>query len=58
MRRVWRQVSLAALAGLGSLAVCFGAFVAIGYLFIASIQFGWVGSSLDPPFSCWVFRHL
>jgi hypothetical protein len=37
-------------AGLGSLAVCSGAFVAIGYLFIASISFfgGWIGSSLDP----------
>jgi hypothetical protein len=49
VQRVWLQVALAAVAGLGSLAVCFGAFVAIGYLVIASIQFGWVGSSLDTP---------
>ncbi len=48
MQRGWLQVALAAGAGFGSLAVCFGAFVAIGYLVIASIQFGWVGSSLDP----------
>ena len=48
MRRVWLQVALAALAGLGSLAVCSGAVVVIILLFIASIQFGWVGSSLDP----------
>ncbi len=49
MQRVWLQVALAALAGLGSLAVCSGAVVVIILLFIASIQFGWVGSSLDPP---------
>jgi hypothetical protein len=49
VQRGWLQVALAAGAGFGSLAVCFGAFVAIGYLVIASIQFGWVGSSLDPP---------
>src|SRR5215207_8650315 len=50
MRRVWLRVSLAAGAGLASLAVCSGAFVAIGSLFIASIDFfgGWIGSSLDP----------
>ena len=29
MQRVWFQVALAALAGLGSLAICCGAFVAI-----------------------------
>ena len=48
MRRGWRQVALAALAGLGSLAVCSGAVVVIIGLFVASIQFGWVGSSLHP----------
>ena len=58
MRKGWRQVALAALAGLGSLAVCSGAVVAIIGLFLASIQFGWVGSSLDPPFFGWVFRSL
>ena len=49
MQRVWLQVALAVVAGLGSLAVCSGAVVVIIWLFIASIQFGWVGSSLDPP---------
>jgi hypothetical protein len=49
VRRVWLRVALAALAGLGALAVCSGAVVVIILLFIASIQFGWVGSSLDPP---------
>ena len=49
MQRVWLQVALAALAGLGALVVCSGAVVVIILLFIASIQFGWVGSSLDPP---------
>ena len=49
MQRGWLQVALAALAGLGSLAVCSGAVVVIIRLFVASIQFGWVGSSLDPP---------
>ena len=49
MQRVWLQVALAAGAGLGSLVVCSGAVVAIIRLFVASIQFGWVGSSLDPP---------
>jgi hypothetical protein len=49
VQRGWLQVALAALAGLGSLVICSGAVVVIILLFIASIQFGWVGSSLDPP---------
>jgi hypothetical protein len=49
VQRGWLQVALAAVAGLGSLAVCSGAVAVIVLLFIASIQFGWVGSSLDPP---------
>src|SRR5918997_879828 len=49
VQRGWLQVAVAALAGLGSLAVCSGAVAVIILLFIASIQFGWVGSSLDPP---------
>ena len=48
MQRGWLQVALAALAGLGSLAVCCGAFVAIGLFVFASGPFGWIGSSLDP----------
>ena len=48
MRRGWLRVALAALAGLGSLMVCSAAVAVIILLFIASIQFGWVGSSLDP----------
>lgn len=48
MQRGWLQVALAALVGLGSLAVCCGAFVAIGLLVFASGPFGWIGSSLDP----------
>jgi hypothetical protein len=48
VRRVWLQVALAALAGLGSLAVCSGALVAIVLLVFASGPFGWIGSSLDP----------
>jgi hypothetical protein len=47
-RRVWLQVALAALAGLGSLAVCSGALVAIVLLLFAAGDFGWIGSSLDP----------
>jgi hypothetical protein len=49
VQRVWLQVALAAVAGLGSLAVCSGAVAVIILLFIASIIFGWIGSSLDPP---------
>ena len=48
MQRVWLRVALAAGAGLASLVVCCGAVLAIIGLFIASIQFGWIGSSLDP----------
>ena len=48
VRRVWLRVALAAGAGLASLVVCCGAVLAIIGLFIASIQFGWIGSSLDP----------
>jgi hypothetical protein len=48
VRGVWHRVALAAGAGLASLAVCAGALVAIVYLFIGSIQFGWIGSSLNP----------
>ncbi len=48
MQRGWLQVALAAGAGLGSLAVCFGAIVAIGYLFMASIDFAWISSGIDP----------
>ena len=48
VQRVWLRVALAAGAGLASLVVCSGAVLAIILLFIASIQFGWIGSSLDP----------
>jgi len=48
VKRVWLRVALAAGAGLASLVVCFGGVLAIILLFIASIQFGWIGSSLDP----------
>ena len=48
MRGVWLRVALAAGAGLASLVGCCGAVLAIIGLFIASIQFGWIGSSLDP----------
>jgi hypothetical protein len=48
VQRVWLNVALAAGAGLGSLAVCSGAVVVIVLLFIASIEFGWIGSSLNP----------
>lgn len=45
----WRQVTLAVIAGLGSLAVCSGAVAVIVLLFVASIDFGgWIGSSLNP----------
>jgi hypothetical protein len=45
----WPQVTLAVIAGLGSLAVCSGAVAVIVLLFIASIDFGgWIGSSLNP----------
>ncbi len=48
VQRVWLRVALAAGAGLASLVVCCGAVLAIIGLFIASIQFGWIGSSLNP----------
>ena len=48
-QRVWLQVALAVVAGLGSLVVCSGAVVVIIRLFVASIDFHWIGSSLDPP---------
>jgi hypothetical protein len=50
VQRVWLQVALAALAGLGSLAVCSGALVAIVLLLFAAGDFGWIGSSLAPTF--------
>ncbi len=53
MQRVWRQVALAALAGLGSLAVCSGAFVAIGLLLIASMSFGAGGPLSSEPVLFW-----
>ena len=47
----WLQVTLAVVAGPGSLAVCSGAVAVIVLLFIASIDFGgWIGSSLNPAF--------
>jgi hypothetical protein len=49
MQRVWLRVVLAAGAGLASLVVCSGAVVVIIRLFVASINFHWIGSSLDPP---------
>jgi len=49
MQRVWLRVVLAASAGLASLVVCSGAVVLIIRLFVASINFHWIGSSLDPP---------
>jgi hypothetical protein len=49
MQRVWLQVVLAAGAGLASLVVCSGAVWVIIRLFVASINFHWIGSSLDPP---------
>jgi hypothetical protein len=48
MQRVWLRVVLAAGAGLGSLALCSVAVAVIVLLFIASIDFGWIGSSLNP----------
>ena len=50
MQRVWLRVALAAGAGLASLVVCCGAVLAIIRLFVASIRFGWIGSSLDPVY--------
>jgi hypothetical protein len=50
VQRVWLQVAVAALAGLGSLAVCCGALVAIVLLLFAAGDFGWIGSSLNPTF--------
>lgn len=47
-RARWLRIALAAGAGLASLVICCGAFVAVGYLLVTSIQFGWIGSSLDP----------
>ena len=49
MQRVWLKVALAVVAGLSSLVVCSGAVVVIIRLFAASINFHWIGSSLDPP---------
>ena len=54
MQRVWRQVVLAALAGLGSLAVCSGAMVAIFFLIIASLEFGAGGPLSSEPVLFWV----
>jgi hypothetical protein len=48
VQRGWTQVALAAGAGLASLVVCSGAVMAIILLFVASTQFGWIGSSLHP----------
>jgi hypothetical protein len=48
VQRVWLRVVFAAGAGLGSLAVCSGAVAVIVLLFIASIDFGWIGASLNP----------
>jgi hypothetical protein len=48
VQRGWLHVALAAGAGLGSLAICSGAVTAIVLLFVASIDFGWIGSSLNP----------
>jgi MFS family permease len=48
VQRVRVRVVLAAGAGLGSLALCSGAVAVIVLLFIASIDFGWIGSSLNP----------
>ena len=53
MRRGWLQVALAALAGLGSLAVCSGAVVAIGLLLIASMSFGAGGPLSSEPALFW-----
>ena len=49
MQRVWLQVALAVVAGLGSLVVCSGAVVVTIVLFIKSIDFAWISSGLDPP---------
>jgi hypothetical protein len=49
MQRVWLQVALAAVAGLGSLAVCSGAVAVLFLLFISSLDFG-IGSILNPAF--------
>ena len=53
MQRVWLRVALAALAGLGSLAVCCGAVVAIGLLLIASMSFGAGGPLSSVPALFW-----
>jgi hypothetical protein len=53
VQRVWRQVALAALGGLGSLAVCSGAVVAIGLLLIASMSFGAGGPLSSDPALSW-----
>lgn len=53
MQRVWLQVVLAAGAGLGSLAVCCGAVVAIGLLIIASMSFGAGGPLSSKPALFW-----
>ncbi len=57
MQRVWLQVALAAVAGLGSLAVCSGALAVLFLLFISSLDFG-IGSTLNPAFSWRVFWPL
>ncbi len=54
MQRVWLQVALAAVAGLGSLAVCSGAMVAIFFLIIASLEFGAGGPLSSEPVLFWV----
>ena len=53
MHRVWLQVALAVGAGLGSLAVCSGAMVAIGLLLIASMSFGAGGLLSSKPALFW-----
>jgi hypothetical protein len=54
VQRVWLQVALAAGAGLGSLAVCSGAVVAIVLLLIASMTFGAGGPLSSDPALFWV----
>jgi hypothetical protein len=50
VQRVWLQVALAAGAGLGSLAVCSGALVAIVSLVISEGHLAWISSSLATTF--------
>ncbi len=54
VQRVWLQAALAAGAGLGSLAVCSGAVVAIVLLLIASMTFGAGGPLSSDPALFWV----